>query len=63
MNITNIGHETVLLDWANKTHPNDELAISYKVSYQEYKSIYPELYPKHFNESETTEFLNRFTNE
>ena len=63
MNITNIGHETVLVDWVNKTHVADELAISYKVSYQEYKKIYPELKPRYFDESESTEFLNRFTKE
>ena len=63
MNITNLGHETVLLDWANKTHINDELSISYKVSYEEYKHLYPELLPRWFDESESTEFLNRFVNE
>lgn len=60
MNITNIGHETVILDWVNKTHDADELAISYKVSYEGYKKIYPELKPKFFDESESSEFLNRF---
>lgn len=46
MNVTNLGHETVLLDWANKTHANDELAITYKVSYEKYKALYPELRPR-----------------
>lgn len=61
MNITNVGQETVIIDWVNKTHVSDELSISYSVSYSEYKKIYPELAPKYFDESESTEFLNRFT--
>ena len=60
MNITNLGHETVLIDWVNKTHENDELSMSYKLSYEEYKKLYPELKPRYFEETENSEFLNRF---
>lgn len=63
MNVTNYGVETVVFDWANKTHVNDEMSVSYKTSYHEQKKIYPELLPKYFDESESTEFLNRQTNE
>jgi len=50
----------VILDWVNKTHTNDELAITYKTSYEEYKSLYPELSPKYFDESESKEIINRY---
>ena len=44
----------------NKTHVNDELSITYKTTYEEYKYLYPELRPRHFDESESTEIINRF---
>ena len=33
----NVGYETVILDSVNKINLNDDLAISYQVSYEEYK--------------------------
>ena len=59
LNITNLGSETVTLDWVTKNYENDEMSVSYKTDYDNLKDLYPEIRPTDYDESEDTEFLNR----
>ena len=60
VNVTNIGHETVLLDWIRKNNENDELSVSFEDSYGSLKEMYPNLKPKYFEEDLTTTVVDRF---
>ena len=60
MNITNLGHETVLLDWIKKNNDHDELSVDFKDSYDHLKELYPELKAKHFDTEYTRTVVDRF---
>ena len=58
--MTNIGHETVLLDWIHKNNEFDELSITFEDSYDDLKELYPNLKPKYFDEDQTKTVVDRF---
>lgn len=60
VNVTNIGHETVLLDWIHKNNEFDELSITFEDSYDDLKQLYPNLKPKYFDEDQTKTVVDRF---
>lgn len=63
INVTNIGQECVQLDWVTKNDKDDEMAVSFQTTYEDHQAIYSELNPRNFDANETSEFLNRYTNE
>lgn len=60
VNITNLGHETVLLDWVRKGNEHDELSLEYHDSFEHLKEMYPELKAKYFDEDLSRTVVDRF---
>ena len=60
VNITNLGHETVLLDWVRKGNAHDELSLEYHDSFEHLKDMYPELKAKYFDEDLSRTVVDRF---
>jgi hypothetical protein len=61
MNITNIGHEAVLLDWVNKTAINDELSVVFDDLLDDLRTVYPELQPRFLTEDSENILIDRYT--